>query len=245
MQIGVDARLQHWDAPQFVDLRGLGVVIKGAGDQHIEARIGRLAGRGEQVRPGHRAELRADKNRRALSCLLRQGLGAALRLIRAGLTRGIAAGGLRGVPLAIHPFRADQFARPEGQRNKIDLAVLMGLLHARRLEIFQNDLREVPRAFALLGGWRGVQQFIVRVHHQGAMRRQTLDRKRPGHAHLFRVFVRLVVEVFKLGLGGDGGVDGFLPLDAPRPPLLVQGSGAGRPVILGLAGNLPFLPVLP
>ena len=39
------------------------------------------------------------------------------------------------------------------------------------------------------------------------MRRQALDRERPGHADALVVFVGLVVERFGLGMAGDGGVD--------------------------------------
>ena len=46
------------------------------------------------------------------------------------------------------------------------------------------------------------------------MRREALDRERPGDADLPLVFVGFVVEVFELGLGGDGGVDLLLAGDA-------------------------------
>src|SRR3546814_9020549 len=62
MQVGVHARLQHGDAPQLVEFGGVGVVVEGAGDQHVEVRVRRLARRRHQVRPRHRAELGPDEN---------------------------------------------------------------------------------------------------------------------------------------------------------------------------------------
>ena len=63
-----------------------------------------------------------------------------------------------------------------------------------------------------------------------------------GDADLLLVLVGLVVEVFELGLGGDGGVDLLLPGDAGLPPVGVQLLCRVRPLAIGLARNLPFLP---
>jgi hypothetical protein len=49
MQISIHARLEHGDAAKFVELRSMGLVGEGAGDQHIEVSIRSLAGGGYQV----------------------------------------------------------------------------------------------------------------------------------------------------------------------------------------------------
>ena len=45
VQVGVHAGLEHGDAAELVELGGVGVVVEGAGDQHIEAGVAGLRGR--------------------------------------------------------------------------------------------------------------------------------------------------------------------------------------------------------
>ena len=66
MQIGVHARLEHGDAAELVEFRGVRLVVEGAGDQHIEAGIAGLAGGGDQIGALDGAELRADEDGGAL-----------------------------------------------------------------------------------------------------------------------------------------------------------------------------------
>jgi hypothetical protein len=75
------------------------------------------------------------------------------------------------------------------------------------------------------------------------MGRQTLDRERPGDADLFLVVVGLVVEIFKLRLSGDGGVDLLLPRNPRLPPLGMQLLRLGRPLGIRLVRDFPFLKV--
>src|ERR1035438_10907841 len=56
------------------------------------------------------------------------------------------------------------------------------------------------------------------------------------------VFVGFVVEVFVVGLGGDGGVDFFLAGDALFPPFFVQILRGSWPAGVSFAGDLPFFP---
>ena len=49
VQVGVHAGLQHGNTAQLVELRGVGLVVEGAGDQHIETSIPGLAGGGDKV----------------------------------------------------------------------------------------------------------------------------------------------------------------------------------------------------
>ena len=43
VQVGVHARLEHGDAAELVELGGVRLVVEGAGDQHVEAGVARLA----------------------------------------------------------------------------------------------------------------------------------------------------------------------------------------------------------
>jgi hypothetical protein len=76
------------------------------------------------------------------------------------------------------------------------------------------------------------------------VRRDALDRKRPCYSNLSVILVGFVVEVFVLRLGGDGGVDLLLAGDALLPPSSMQLSRLGRPLVLGVAWDLPVLPRL-
>jgi hypothetical protein len=64
----------------------------------------------------------------------------------------------------------------------------------------------------------GINQLIVLIHAEHAVGAEALHGEGTGHADLLFVVVGLVVEVFKLGLGGDGLVDLLLPGDAGLPP---------------------------
>jgi hypothetical protein len=76
------------------------------------------------------------------------------------------------------------------------------------------------------------------------MRRKPLHRERPRHPDLALVFIRFVVEILEIGFSRNGSVDLFLPCDALLPPLGMQFPGFLRPFAIGLARNLPFLPLL-
>ena len=66
VQVVVHARFQHRDAAEALELRRVGVVVEGAGDQQIEAGFRGLAGGLDEVRTGDGAELRAYENRCAI-----------------------------------------------------------------------------------------------------------------------------------------------------------------------------------
>ena len=149
------------------------------------------------------------------------------------------------VAFQVAAFGADQIAGPGGERGEGDPVLLVRLLHAGGLEVLQDHLGE-----GLLGSVFGavfleaVDQFVVLIHAQHAVRAEALDGEGTGHADLLLVVVGLVVEVFKLGLGGDGRVDLLLPGDAGLPPVGVQLLRRVRPLGIGLARNLPLLPGL-
>ena len=75
------------------------------------------------------------------------------------------------------------------------------------------------------------------------MRGEALDGERPGDADLLLVVVGLVVEIFELGFGGDGGVDFLLAGDALLPPFRVEFLRAVRATCLRLRGGFPILPI--
>ena len=65
VQVGIHARLQDRDAGDTVEFGRAGVEIERAGDHHVEAGVGRLAGGIDEVRPRDDAEFRTDQDRRA------------------------------------------------------------------------------------------------------------------------------------------------------------------------------------
>jgi hypothetical protein len=74
------------------------------------------------------------------------------------------------------------------------------------------------------------------------MGRQTFDGERAGDADFLFVVVRLVVEKFKLGFGGDGLVHFRLPVNPRFPPIGVRLFRGVRPFGICLAGDFPFRP---
>ena len=66
VQVGVHAGLEHGDAAELAELGGVRLVVEGAGDQHIEAGVARLAGGGDEVGALDGAELGADEDGGAL-----------------------------------------------------------------------------------------------------------------------------------------------------------------------------------
>src|SRR5262249_49510532 len=62
VQIGIHACLQNWYLPQFVEIRRVSVIVKRAGDKHIEARIARFPSGSNEVWTRNRTELRTNEN---------------------------------------------------------------------------------------------------------------------------------------------------------------------------------------
>ena len=88
----------------------------------------------------------------------------------------------------------------------------MGLLDAGGLEVFQHHRVEGLFGGIVLAGFAEiVDQFVVFIDAEHAVRGQAFDGERPGDAHPFLVLIRFVVEVFMLGPGGDGRIDFLLP----------------------------------
>ena len=149
------------------------------------------------------------------------------------------------VAFHVAAFGADQIAGPGRKRGEGDPVLLVRLLHAGGLQVLQDHLGEgLLRSVFGAVFLEAVDQFVVLIHAQHAVGAEAFDGERTGHADLLLVVVGLVVEVFELGLGGDGGVDLLLSGDAGLPPVGVQLLRCVRPLGIGLARNLPFLPVL-
>ena len=128
---------------------------------------------------------------------------------------------------------------------EFDAVLPVRLLHARRPEVLQDHVGEVRGlAVAELLVGEGGEELVVLVHRQHPVRRQALHREGAGDADARVVGIGLVVEIFVVRLGGDGGVDLLLPGDARLPPLGMRGRGIGRPVLARLARNFPLLPLL-
>ncbi|MNK99685.1 hypothetical protein D3C87_1200950 [compost metagenome] len=119
----------------------------------------------------------------------------------------------------------------------------MCLLHASGAQVGQDQAGEVLAVLRLSLG-HVVNQVVFIVHAQHTMRRQRFHGEGAGHTHLLLVLVGCVVEVLKLGLGSNGGVDFLLAGDALLPPVGVQLLGFLAPLCIGLTRNLPFLPLL-
>ena len=76
------------------------------------------------------------------------------------------------------------------------------------------------------------------------MRGEGFDGEGAGDADLFGVVIGLVVEVFGVGFGGDGGIDLALAGDTLLPPFGVEFFGGRGPGGIGFARDLPLFPGL-
>jgi hypothetical protein len=118
VQVGVHARLQHRDAAELVELGRVGLVVEGAGDEHVEAGVAGLAGGGDQVRAADGAELGPMKMPARFSCHRRSALDVAA-------------------------LGADDSSPGHGTARRSDPVLLVGLLHAGGLAGFPASCGEV------------------------------------------------------------------------------------------------------
>ena len=94
----------------------------------------------------------------------------------------------------------------------------MRLLDAGGLQVFEDDRGKVLALAVAARLLRdALDELAIFVYGQGAVRRDTLDRELPGHADGLFVLVGPVVQVFVVGLGGDGGVYLALPCNPQFP----------------------------
>ena len=129
-QVLVHARLQH---PQPAEVQGLvadmGLEGEAADDQHVE-QVRRLARGLEHVRLGDGAVFGADEDR-----------GAPLLAL------------LLVAPLGMH-----EAARPRLQARELQPLALLGVLHARGLQVLEHDADEIVLAVAGLAVLFGTRQ---------------------------------------------------------------------------------------
>src|SRR5205809_2274326 len=196
MEVGVHPRFENWNAAKLGQLAAMCVVVKGAGNEHVEVCIAAFASGFDKIRARHGTELRPDEN----------------------------AGASFGLAFEVAAFGANVTTRPGSERGIGDLVFLVGLLHSSAFQVFQNHLwKTLLRAvFAVPLSHARIDQFLILIHAQHAMRTEALDGEWAGYSYLLFVVVRFVVEIFKLSLGCDGGINLLLPLDARLPPFCVQ-----------------------
>jgi hypothetical protein len=115
VEVGVHSGLEDFDFTQFIKFGGMGVVIKSAGDEHIEVGFRSFIGGFNQVGAGYGSEYTADKDSRP-----------AVRF-----------------PVKVSPLGADETARPGSKGKKINFVILVRLLNSGCFEVFTNDSREI------------------------------------------------------------------------------------------------------
>jgi hypothetical protein len=114
------------------------------------------------------------------------------------------------------------------------------LLDACCLDVLQDHLDEIP--FVAVLRIRVVDQLVILVNSQHTVRREALDRERPGHADLALILVRHVIEVFRISLGSNRCVNFRLAQNTLPPPLGVQLSCLFRPCVISLVWDVPLFP---
>ena len=118
----------------------------------------------------------------------------------------------------------------------------MRLLDAGGTQVVEDHLLERLRRTArlLVLDLERIDQLVVLVHAERAVRAEALDGERAGDADGLRVDVGAVVEVLELRLGRDRRVDRLLPGDARLPEVGERLLRSLRPVRWRLARDFPF-----
>lgn len=117
----------------------------------------------------------------------------------------------------------------------------MRLLHAGAFQLFQNYGYKVLRTI-LHRPFPRIDNIVVFIHGQHTVRGKALHGKWSGHAHFLVVRIGLVVQKFKVRLGGDGGVNFLLSGDAGLPPGGVNFDAWPAARTHPLRGGFPILP---
>ena len=120
VEVGVHARLENGDATKLVELRGMGLIVERAGDQHVEVCICGLARGLYEIGTRDGTEFRANEDASALF-----GTGV-------------------GVAFDVDSFGTDEVAGPGFDRRERDAIVFVRLLDAGGFEIAPGSFRRSP-----------------------------------------------------------------------------------------------------
>ncbi|NJN61944.1 MAG: hypothetical protein HC795_10780 [Coleofasciculaceae cyanobacterium RL_1_1] len=196
----------------------MGVVVEGAGDQHVETGVAAFPAGFHEVLTADGSEFGADED--------------------SGAFFGV------GVGFEVATFGADVVPCPVGEAGEVNFLVFLGLLDAGGFEGFEDGLGEVTGGVVVLpiGSVRRdrVDEFVVCADGEGAVGREAFNGEGACDADDVFVFIGFVVEVFLVGFGGDRGVDFLLSFNAGVPEVGEGFFGGWRPVGGFVAGDFPF-----
>src|SRR5436190_1197831 len=139
------------------------IVIEGTGDEDIEIGVAAFARGFDEVGARDGAEFRSNED----------------------------AGAPFGFAFEVAPFSANVMPGPGGERDEGNLVLLVRLLHAAAFQVFQDHLWKtlLGAVFAVFLGDAWVDQFLILVHAEHAMRAQTLDGEGASYANLLIIGV--------------------------------------------------------
>lgn len=107
VEVGIHTGFEHRDATKLAELGGMGLVVKGAGDQYVKVGIACFARSGHKVGTLHGPKLWSNEDR----------------------------GALLGPAFQVPGFGTDKITRPGCQGGKGDLVLFMRLLNPGGLEV--------------------------------------------------------------------------------------------------------------
>jgi hypothetical protein len=218
VEVGVHAGFEDADATELGEFGGVGIVAEGAGDEDIKSGFSSFFGSIDKIDSGDGAKFGADENSRAFFAI--------------------------GFTFEVATFSADVFPRPSGEASEVYFAFFVGLLDSSGFEVGEDDFGEVGGFIGRIGFVIRINQFVVFINGNDAVRREAFDGEGASDADGAFVFVGFVIEVFLIGFGRDRCVNLFLSRNAIVPPVLMEFLGFFGPGFVGFAGDLPFFPVL-
>ena len=148
-----------------------------------------------------------------------------------------------GFAFHVTAFGADHFSGPRVQAGEVNLVFLTSLLDSRHFEVIQNHGHKVAAVFTGMGCCR-IKQFAVGTDAQHAMRREAFHGERACYTDFFFVLIGLIIQIFVVRLGCDGGIDFLLAGDARSPPVGVQLQCLLVPCRIRFAGDFPLFPFI-
>ena len=147
-----------------------------------------------------------------------------------------------GFAFHVTAFGADHFSGPRVQAGEVNLVFLTSLLDSRHFEVIQNHGHKVAAVLTGTGCCR-IKQFAVRADAQHAMRREAFHGERACYTDFFLVLIGLIIQIFVVRLGCDGGINFLLAGDTRLPPVGVQLQCLLVPCRIRFAGDFPLFPL--